>query len=116
MFQTVCLRWLTAGLTESAWDAAVACTMPGAAIPCDVLGDPPPITTTQGAGYRIILVAARTNATASSSGLGMDCSGALTLRVTETASLRSGQYIAREPQKPSCSQQRMPSTVSAKIP
>src|SRR5262249_34856356 len=24
---------LTAGLTESAWDAAVACTMPGAAIP-----------------------------------------------------------------------------------
>src|SRR5215471_688091 len=39
MFQTVCLRWLTAGLTESAWDAAVACTMPGgnmpgAAIPC----------------------------------------------------------------------------------
>src|SRR5262249_34445188 len=41
MFQTVCLRWLTAGLTESAWDAAVACTMPGgnmpgAAIPCDI--------------------------------------------------------------------------------
>jgi len=32
MFLTVCLRWLTAGLTDSAWDAAVACTMPGVAV------------------------------------------------------------------------------------
>jgi hypothetical protein len=29
VFQTVCLRWLTARLTDVAWDTAMACTVGG---------------------------------------------------------------------------------------